>query len=189
MNRLLFAISALAACQGAQAEAVNYAIDPTHTFAYFELTHLGISTLRVRLDRKQGSVRLDRAARTGKVDITIDMASVTSGVAAFDSELKGKDFFDVANHPSARFVADQLLFKGDLLTEVSGQLSIVGRTQALTLKARGFNCYLNPLFKREVCGGDFEATLMPSQWGLGRLPALAPDEVKLLVQVEAIKQQ
>jgi polyisoprenoid-binding protein YceI len=59
----------------------------------------------------------------------------------------------------------------------------------VTLKANGFNCYTNPIFKREVCGGDFETTIARSQFGINYgLPAVAPDNVRLLIQVEAIKQ-
>ncbi|MDP3223787.1 MAG: polyisoprenoid-binding protein, partial [Rubrivivax sp.] len=63
------------------------------------------------------------------------------------------------------------------------------KSNPVTLKASNFNCYNNPMFKREVCGGDFETTIQRSQWGLGYgLPVVAPDNVRLLIQVEAIKQ-
>ena len=72
---------------------------------------------------------------------------------------------------------------------MEGALTMVGKTQPLTLKANQFNCYTSPIFKREVCGGDFEATLQRSQWGINYgLPMVAPDNVRLVVQVEAIRQ-
>ena len=59
----------------------------------------------------------------------------------------------------------------------------------VTLKASKFNCYQNPMLKREVCGGDFETTIQRSQWGMNwGLNYGFPDNVKLLVQVEAVKQ-
>ena len=64
-----------------------------------------------------------------------------------------------------------------------------GRTHPVTLRAVRFNCYPNPIFMREVCGGDFEALVRRSLWGVGDgLPETAPDEVRLQVQVEAIRQ-
>jgi polyisoprenoid-binding protein YceI len=72
---------------------------------------------------------------------------------------------------------------------VAGTLTLLGKTLPVTLKATQFNCYLNPMFKREVCGGDFEATIQRSQWGMGwGLNMGVPDNVRLLVQVEAIRQ-
>ena len=182
-------ITAVLAAGSAHAQATTYNIDPSHTFASFEVTHFGTSTIRARFDKKEGTVTLDRAAKTGKVDITIDMASVNSGVAPFDGHLKGKDFFDVANFPTARFVADKFSFNGDKVSEVGGTLTLLGKTNPVTLKASNFSCYTSPMLKREVCGGDFETTLQRSQWGVVYgMPMAAPDNVRLLVQIEAVKQ-
>jgi polyisoprenoid-binding protein YceI len=179
----------LLAAATAQAQTATYAIEPTHTFVSFEVSHFGTSTNRGRFDKKEGSVQLDRAAKTGRVDITIDMASINSGVAPFDGHLKSKDFFNVAEHPSARFVGDKFVFAGDKLTAVEGTLTLLGKSQPVTLKASQFNCYINPMFKREVCGGDFEAVIQPTLFGINTyIPMVAPDQVRLVVQVEAIRQ-
>ena len=80
-------------------------------------------------------------------------------------------------------------FTGEKVSEISGTLTFMGKTNPITLKASNFNCYMNPMFKREVCGGDFEGTIVRSQYGVNYgLPAFAPDNVRLLVQVEAIRQ-
>ena len=81
------------------------------------------------------------------------------------------------------------MFSGDKVSEVQGSLTLMGKTHPVTLKATNFNCYLNPMFKREVCGGDFETTILRSQWGITGLAMVAPDNVRLVVQVEAVKQQ
>jgi polyisoprenoid-binding protein YceI len=189
MNRLVAAAACVAAFTTAHADGGNYALDPTHTFVSFEAMHFGTSTNRVRFDRKEGMVQFDRAARTGRVEITIDMASINSGVASFDDHLRSKDLFNVTEHPVARFVGSKFSFAGDKVTEVAGTLTMLGKTHPVALKATRFNCYLNPIFKREVCGGDFEGTIQRSLWGVDYgLPAVAPDNVRLLVQVEAIKQ-
>lgn len=189
MNKLIAAAAYAAALGAAHAAGGNYNIDPTHTFVSFEVMHFGTSTHRARFDRKEGTVQFDRGARSGRVEITIDMSSVNSGVAAFDRHLQGKDFFNVAEHPSGRFVGDRFAFGGDKVTEVSGMLTLLGQTHPVTINAIRFSCYINPLFQREVCGGDFEAVIARTLWGVSYgLPALAPEMVRLVVQVEAIKQ-
>ena len=131
---------------------------------------------------------MDKHGKTGKVDITIETGSINTGTAGFDKHLSSKDFFDSANHPTARFVADKFSFNGEKVTEVSGSLTLLGKTVPVTLKANNFNCYENPMLKREICGGDFETTIQRSQFGMGYgIPGI-PDAVKLLIQVEAIKQ-
>ena len=189
MNKLVIAAACLVAFASAHAETATYAIDPTHTFTTFEITHFGTSTYRGRFDKKEGSVQIDRAAKTGKVELSIDISSISTGVEPLNKHLQGKDFFNAAEFPTAKFVADKFSFDGDKVSEVGGTLTMLGKTQPVVLKASRFNCYTNPILKREVCGGDFETTLLRSQWGMTYgMPAVLPDAVRLLVQVEAIKQ-
>lgn len=186
---LASATAALLAAAPAHAQSATYNIDPTHTFVTFEALHFGVSTNRGRFDRKEGTVMLDKAARTGKVDITIDMKSINTGVAPFDKHLSGKDFFDSETHPTARFVGEKFSFDGDKVTSVDGTLTLLGKSQPVTLKANRFGCYPHPFVKREACGGDFETTIQRSQWGMAYgLPGI-PDNVRLLIQVEGIKAQ
>jgi polyisoprenoid-binding protein YceI len=181
-------VSLLALAGTAQAQSATYSIDPTHTFVTFEATHFGTSTARGRFDKKEGTIQFDRAGKTGKIDITIDMASINTGVAPFDKHLQSADFFNVAAHPTARFVADNLSFDGDKVARINGTLTLLGKTGPVVLTASRFNCYDNPFFKRQVCGGDFETTIKRTQWGMTYgLPGI-PDDVRLTVQAEAIKQ-
>jgi polyisoprenoid-binding protein YceI len=189
MKKIPIAILLVAAAGFARAETATYSIDPTHTFVTFEANHFGTSTLRGRFDKKEGTVSLDKAGKTGKADITIDLTSVSTGVAPLDTHLKSKDFFNVAETPSAKFVGEKFSFSGDKVAEVAGSLTLLGKSLPVTLKATNFNCYTNPLFKREVCGGDFETTIARSQWGMGYgLNFGLPDSIRLLVQIEAVKQ-
>jgi polyisoprenoid-binding protein YceI len=190
MKTFALAAALTAAFAAAHAEPVTYNFDPTHTTVLFEASHFGTSTLRGRFDKKEGTVQLDRAAKTGRVEVGIDMTSVSTGVEPFNKHLQSKDFFNAAEFPSAKFVGDKFIFNGDKLAEVSGQLTLAGKTNPVTLKATNFNCYQNPIFKREVCGGDFETTLTRSQFGINYgLPQVSPDAVRLIVQVEAVRAQ
>ncbi len=185
-----FSLAAVAAFTGvAHAEVATYALDPSHTFASFEIGHMGTSTIRARFDKKEGTAQIDRAAKTGKLDVTIDTSSVNSGVEPFNKHLQSADLLDVATHPTARFVSDKFVFNGDQVTEITGTLTLLGKSQPLTLKATRFNCYTSPMFKREVCGGDFEASFKRSSFGINYgLNFGAPDDVRLVVQAEGIKQ-
>jgi polyisoprenoid-binding protein YceI len=188
MKNALLLTALLAAAGAAQAQSATYAIDPTHTQIVFEAKHFGVSTNRGRWVQKDGTVTLDKAAKTGKVDLTIDMASVSTGIGPFDGHLKSKDFFAAEEFPTAKFVGDKFSFNGDKLASVAGELTLRGVTKPVTLTASSFGCYENPRLKREVCGGDFETTIQRSQWGMSYgLPGI-PDSVRLLIQVEAIKQ-
>ncbi|MEP6875511.1 MAG: YceI family protein, partial [Burkholderiales bacterium] len=135
MNKTLLACLIAAGAVSAHAEIATYAIDPTHTFVTFEANHFGTSTLRGRFDKKDGLVTLDKAGKTGKAEITIDASSVDTGVVPLDTHLKSKDFFNAAEFGTAKFSADKFSFNGDKVTEVVGTLTLLGKTQPVTLKA------------------------------------------------------
>jgi polyisoprenoid-binding protein YceI len=172
------------------AQPTTYMIEPTHTFVNFEVKHFGVSTNRGRWDKKEGSITIDRTAKTGRVELNIEVASVNTGTGPFDSHLKSADFFDAVNHPTAKFVGTNFKFDGDKVIEVSGDLTMRGKTNPVTLKASGFGCYEHPRLKREICGGDFEANIQRSLWDIsfGVANRAIPDMVRLEIQVEAVKQ-
>ena len=172
----------------ARAEPITYQLDTTHSYVTFEARHFGTSTNRGRFDKKEGSISIDRAAKTGKADITIDTTSINTGLALFDKHLKGDNFLKASDFPTAKFIGDKFSFDGDKVTAVAGTLTLLGKTHPVTLTASNYNCYDSPFFKREVCGGDFETTIARSAYGITYgLPGI-PDNIKLLIQIEAIKQ-
>lgn len=181
--------AALALGTAAQAEPASYKIDPHHTYATFAIDHFGASVNRARFDDVSGSVRFDKAARTGQIDVTIQVASVYSGSKQFDDHLQAEDLFNAAKYPTMRFVSDKLVFDGDKLVEVPGQLTLLGQTQPMTWKANQFTCYPNPMAKVEACGGDFEAVIDRTQWGMNAMVEHGmPKNVRLTATIEAFKQ-
>ncbi len=188
MKKLLITALTVAATGLAQAESTTYAVDPLHTFVTWEAKHFDTSTYRGRFDKKEGSITIDPAAKTGTASVTIDLSSISTGVAPLDTHLKGKDFLNIADAPTAKFEGDKFTFDGNKVTSVSGTLTMLGKTLPVTLNATGFNCYENQMLKRQVCGGDFETTITRSQWGMGYGTKFVSDNVHLLIQVEAVKQ-
>jgi len=188
MPKAFLATTLCAAAFAASAEPATFAIDPNHTVVTFEALHMATSTQRGRLQAKEGTVTLDRAAKTGKADVTLDLATISTATATLAAFLRGERGFNTAVNPTARFVGDSVTFDGDKLASISGSLTLNGKTQPVTLKAKRFNCYENAQMKREVCGGDFEASIVRSQYGLGFLPQVTPDEIPLEIQVEGIRQ-
>ncbi|XDF34132.1 YceI family protein [Paracidovorax avenae] len=191
MRKSLFALAAAAAlvAGAAQAETATYTVEPTHTFATFEISHFGASVNRGRFDKKEGTIELDKAAKTGKVDITFQINSINTGTPPFDKHLQSSDIFDAAKYPTARFVGDKFTFDGDKLVSVAGNLTLKGQTHPATFKANQFACYQSPMLKREVCGGDFETTIDRTLFGLDYGVQYGfPKNVRIVAQVEAVKQ-
>ena len=173
----------------AHTETSTYTLDPTHTFVSFEIGHFGTSTNRGRFDKKEGSVQMNRVAKTGKLEVTVDATSINTGTPAFDKHLQGPDLFDTAKNSTIKFVSDKFIFDGDKVAEIVGNLTLMGKTQTVTLKANQFNCYQSPMLKREVCGGDFETTIDRTAFGMNYgVDWGFPKNVRLIVQAEGVKQ-
>ena len=165
----------------------TYSLDPTHTSVHWEVVHMGTSTIRGRFDRAVGNVLFDAKAQQLDIGISVDTASVNSGVAALDTLLRGPAGLASIDHPQAFFTARSARWEGDVPREIRGEFTLRGISQGLTLRAVRWNCGLNPLFRREVCGGDFEGELVRSTFGITHSLPFVADKVRLLIQVEGIK--
>jgi polyisoprenoid-binding protein YceI len=166
----------------------TYQIDLKHAVVYWEVKHFATSTTRGRFMTKGGNIELDKETRKGKVDVTIDMTSLSTGVAPFDAKLKSSEFFDTQVYPEGRFTGSRMRWENDELVELRGDLTLRDKTLPVTLKASHFVCLQREDVQREVCGGDFEATISRGQYGMGYLWPFISDKVRLLIQIEAIKQ-
>lgn len=167
--------------------ADTYEIDPTHTFPTFEISHLGLSTFRGRFDKTSGTITLDLAKKTGSVDVTIDANSVSTGVAKLDEHLKNADFFDTAKYPTITFKSTKFKFDGNELDEVEGLLTMHGVTKPVTLDVDDFVCKPHPMTQKPACGANLEAKIQRSQWGISTYSPNVGEEVKLKIEVEAMK--
>ncbi|SEJ06256.1 Polyisoprenoid-binding protein YceI [Paraburkholderia tropica] len=167
-----------------------YQLDPNHTYPSFESDHFGgLSVWRGKFTKTTGTVTLDRAGKTGTVDVTIDPASVQTGNTELDKHLRGEEFFDVAKYPTATYKGTQIVFDGDTPKEVIGTLTLHGVTKPLKLEIESFKCMQHPMLKREVCGVEAEAEFDRDAFGMdmGKKYGFKM-ATKLHIQAEGIKQ-
>lgn len=165
----------------------RYVVDPTHTFVLYEMGHYGTSTNRGRFGTRDGQVQIDAAGQLARVDVSFDMASVNTGVDLLNRHVQSSDFLNVADFPTGRYQAEDVRIEEGRVQVLRGRLTLLGQTHPVDLRAVRFNCYVSPLHGRQVCGGDFEAEILRSQWGINwGLQFGFEDRVRLLVQVEAV---
>ena len=165
----------------------SYTIDPNHTFPHFSINHLGFSTLQGRFDQTSGTVTLDRAAKTGSVNISIETGSVSTGYVKRDEHLKSPDFFNAAEFPTMTYKSTAVHFKGDAPSSIDGNLTIMGVTKPVTLTIDAFNCGTNPMNKKDECGAGASAQIKRSDFGVKYGLPVIGDDVKLVFEIEAIK--
>lgn len=171
------------------ADVATYKLDSSHTYPSFEADHFGgLSVWRGKFDKSQGAVTLDRAAKTGTVNVTTDIASVSTGNTKLDEHLQSAEFFNAAKYPEATYTGT-IKFDGDKPAEIVGNLTLHGVTKPLTLKIDSFKCIQHPMLKREVCGVDAAGEFDRADFGVDYGKSYGfKTATKLEISAEGIKQ-
>lgn len=171
----------------------TYQLDPHHTNVRFAINHMGTSTVTGGFYELTGEVKYSQKLAQGTLNISIPMSSLHTVSRQFTQHLLTSDFFDAKQYPTAEFQSTSWQFdtsgndKG-MVTSVEGELTLHGHTHPITLTATNFNCYLSPIAKAQVCGGDFTTQIDRTKWGISKYANLGVDKmVTLAIEVEAIK--
>lgn len=182
------AIATTFTASAAFAQSATYVLDTMHTFSRFSYNHLGLSTQSHRFDKTTGTVVFDKAAKSGSVDVVIDMTSVNTGSTVFNGHIQGEGFFDTAKFPTATFKSTKVNFEGDKPASVEGNLTINGVTKPVTLKVTSFVSTTHPMNKKEVVGADATVTIKRTEFNAGKYAPYVGDDVTITVGLEAVKQ-
>lgn len=188
MKKLIALALAAGFSLSAFASPDTFVIDSTHTFSRFSYSHFGYSTQSSRFDSTSGKIVLDRAAKTGSVEVTIDAKSVNTGFATFNNHIQAEDFFDTAKYPTISYKSTKFNFKGDKLASVDGNLTIKGVTKPVTLEVTSFQCMEHPMLKKEACGADAVARIKRTEFNAGKYAPYVGDDVTLTFAIEAVKE-
>jgi polyisoprenoid-binding protein YceI len=185
-----FAFLALAATLSLPAiGAESYTLDPVHSQPGFVAHHMGLSNQVGRFEKSNAKITIDREAKKGSVDVTIDAASIrTFDPNRLDAVVKGEKYFNVEKYPTITFHSDDVRFDGDRVVAVNGELTMLGVTRPVALTVENFRCGPNPFNKKPMCGGEATATIKRSDWGMtAGIPYAPADEVTLRIPIEAYR--
>ncbi len=189
MKKLTLAALAFTAMSSAAfAAPETFVIDGSHTFPRFSYNHFGYSKQLSRFNKTSGQIVLDKVAKAGSVDVTIDMKSVDTGFEAFDGHIQGEDFLDTAKYPTATFKSTKVHFEGDKPMAIDGHLTIKGVTKPVTLAVEGYQLMPHPMLKKDAIGANAVTKIKRSEFNAGKFAPYVGDDVTIEIAVEAIKQ-
>lgn len=189
LKHIALATAAFIAVSGsALAAPVTYKVDSSHTFPRFSYSHFGYSTQQSSFQKTTGTVVFDAEAKTGSVDISIDMTTVNTGFEVFNGHIQGADFFDTAAHPTATFKSIKVVFAGDKPASIEGNLTIKGVTKPVTLTVTSFQAMPHPMMKKPAIGANAYTEVKRSDFGAGKYAPYVGDEVRIDIALEAIAQ-
>jgi polyisoprenoid-binding protein YceI len=198
MSRFAIGLVAAALPLTVFAATESFTIDGNHSYPHFQVNHLGFMNLIGRFDKMSGKIVMDAAGKTGSVDIAIETASVSTGdsekgsrTRSRDEHLRTPDFFNVAEFPRATFKGTATKWTGEWPAAIEGQLTLLGVTRPLTLTVENWKCGPDPRSqgKRYMCGGNASGVIKRSEFGMKFGVGPIGDEVKLMIGVEAFRDQ
>jgi polyisoprenoid-binding protein YceI len=166
----------------------TFNVEPNHTFPRFSYNHLGYSVQLSRFDKTSGKVVLDKAAKTGSVDIVINTKSVSTGSDVFNEHIQGEDFLDTAKYPTATFKSTKVVFEGDKPARIEGNLTLKGVTKPVTLTVTSFQTMPHPMVKKDALGANAFTTVKRTDFNMGKNAPYVGDEVRIDIAIEAIKE-
>lgn len=182
LGLLIVAVPALPVvlAQSAQPSG-TYALDPAHASITFEIDHMGLVDIHGRFNKFEGTVTLGDDA---SASVSIDTASIDTGVPKRDDHLRSPDFFDARQFPQITFKSTKAEFDGGEL-KVTGDFTMHGVTKPLSLEfeVKG----PKDMQGKQRIGLTAETTIKRSDFGVGAQGGVG-DEVEIEIAVEAIKQ-
>ncbi len=182
----LFSLSAGATIPSFAAE--SYQVDSSHAYAMFRVKHLGIGYSYGRFEEPTGSFTIDEAMpENSAIEMQLDASKVDTDVEKRDKHLRSPDFFDVEKHPHITFKSTAFKKVDDTHFEVTGDLTLLGTTQPITVTAVDTGSGKDPWgnYRR---GFETVFTIKRSDFGMTFMADGVSDEVEITISVEGIRQ-
>ena len=168
----------------------TYQLDPAHTRVVFMCSHFGISDYIGFVQGVTGTLNwIGAKPETGGVSVEIDSSGAMTGLAAFDEDLDGPDWFDAANFPKMTFKSTSIERTGPTTGLITGDLTVRGITKPITLDVTFNGGRPHPINTLAYAIG-FVATgsTKRSDYQMTKLLRLGVgDEVKILIHAEFIR--
>ncbi|WP_298809486.1 YceI family protein [uncultured Psychrobacter sp.] len=186
-------IPLLLASAVADSHAASYTINPANTHIRFSIERFKNSTTTGGFYDIRGQLQYNPSLQTGDISLIIPIDSLNTGNPSFNDSLTGPDFFDMQRFPSAQFESTKWHFNQDKkspqVTRVDGQLTLHGETHPISLTATKFDCYLNTSIRKDVCGGEFTATINRTKWNINKFAWFGlTKNLDLSIKIEAARQ-
>ena len=194
MNKILPALAIVAAVavpafaqhapakDPAKVESGAYAVDPNHTQVMFKVSHMGFTAYHGDFNDVSGTLNLEpKSPEKSSLDVKVATASVLTKSAKLTDELKGDQWLDAAKYPDITFKSSKVVKTGAETAKVTGDLTLHGVTQPVTLDARFIAAGTNPLSKAYTAGFEISGKIKRSDFGVKTYVPMIGDEVDLVI--------
>lgn len=172
----------LASADPATVQAGSYKVESYHTQVGFSLSHFGFSHFSGSFSGATGTLEIDPAKpAASRLEVTLPVSSVATTVSKLTEELKGDQWFNAAQYPTATFTSTKVTPIGKDSATIAGNLTLLGVTRPVTLTAHFVGGGVNPLDKAYTIGFDATGTIKRSDFGVKTYVPMVGDDVQLTI--------
>ena len=163
----------------------KFVLDEQHTYVLWHINHLGFSP-QVGKWYAKGFIVMDKNDPSqDKVEATIDVATLITGLPALDTHLKSKVFLDVERYPTATFISNKVEVISKTSMKVYGILTLHGVSKPVVLSVTLNKEGKNPFSNKMSAGFTGTTTIKRSDFGINTMLPDLGDEVTLDIGAEA----
>lgn len=181
-----FIFLAIATANAQDTKNQQYKIEKNHTSVMWIADHFGYSKVSGKFTDIDGTIIFDeKTPAISKVEVVINTNEIATGLPKFEKHLKSKDFFDVDNFPTAKFVSKKIVKKSKDKADIYGDLTLLGTTKEVVLDTKFNKSSPNPMSQKPTIGFSAKASINRSDFNMKyALPGIA-DKIDLIIEVEA----
>jgi len=164
--------------------------DKAHSQLNFGITHLSISEIDGSFSSVTAKITSTKDDLSDAVvELTAEVASISTGVEQRNNHLKSPDFFDAAKYPTLTFKSTSFKKTGAKTYEVTGDLTLHGVTKPVVLTATLNGTTVNPQSKKTIAGWKVTGTIKRTDFGIAASfpSAMLGDDVALNANAEFVK--
>ncbi|AXF12054.1 hypothetical protein CUJ91_30105 [Paraburkholderia graminis] len=163
----------------------RYDLDLDHCSITFDVEHFKYSRFTMRFDRKKGQLNWNEGGlEKSSVSVSIDAASIDTNVPLLDKMVKSASLLDVERYPEIRFVSTKFERTGESRGTLTGNLTIHGVTQPVTLDVTFNGFARDPLTKKDTLGFSAEGQFSRAKFGLATWYPAVGDDIHVRIQAE-----
>lgn len=173
-----------------KAPAGTYHLDPRHSSVLFDVDHFGYSRFVARFDKVAATLdAVPSAPETSQLSVTVSAASVDTNVPDLDRMITGPDLLDAAAWPDIRFEATSLKRTGKNTGEMTGDLTMHGKSRPVTLDVTFNGAAPDPLTGDDTLGFSAVGQFNRADWGLGAWWPAVGNDVRVRIEAEFIRKR
>ncbi|MEO0345898.1 MAG: YceI family protein [Pseudomonadota bacterium] len=177
----------LASAPRVQAETQRYAIDMSHTDIHFSIMRFGFNRVIGHFRDAEGVIDYDaKDVTNSSVSVTIQTASIESGDETRDGHLQGEFWLNTAAHPTMTFTSTAVAANEDGTLTVTGDLTMLGKTQSVALPVTINKTGMDPATKRAAMGVTIKTNLDRADYGMTTAANLIANDVHVHIEALAL---